>query len=92
MDLRAGTRCIESHFSVMGGVHSKGRNRLLNSKVKKLTAVVSNTKMLDKVSSKEFASGEEACGEESESDSDYASDTNDENTLEAIEAAAAVDS
>ena len=47
LDLRAGTRCVESHFSVMGAVHSKGRNRMVNTRARKLMAVVTNTKVLD---------------------------------------------
>ena len=45
--LRAGTRCVESHFSVMGNVHSAARNRMINSVVRKLTRVNQNTKMLE---------------------------------------------
>ena len=44
--LRAGTRCVESHFSVMGNVHSKSRNRMVNGVVRKLTRVNQNTKMI----------------------------------------------
>ena len=54
LDLRAGMRCVESHFSIMGGIHSKGRSRLVNGKVRKLTYVVSNTKMLDAAAKGDF--------------------------------------
>ena len=47
LDLRAGTRCVESHFSVMGAVHSKGRNRMVNTRVRKLTAVVTSSRIMD---------------------------------------------
>ena len=89
LDLRAGTRCVESHFSVMGAVHSKGRNRLVNGKVKKLTYIVSNTKMLDEVAKPEFAQKEEKAGESS--DSDYCSDTDQEEDMDKLEAAAAAE-
>ena len=82
LDLRAGTRCVESHFSIMGGIHSKGRSRLVNGKVRKLTYVVSNTKMLDAAAKGDFTVEEK---EDSDSDdSDYATDTEreDEEALE----------
>ena len=47
LGFRAGSRCVESHFSVMGAVHSKGRNRMVNTRARKLTAVTTNTKILD---------------------------------------------
>ena len=82
LDLRAGTRCVESHFSIMGGIHSKGRSRLVNGKVRKLTYVVSNTKMLDAAAKGDFTVEQK---EDSDSDdSDYATDTDreDEEALE----------
>ena len=84
LDLRAGTRCVESHFSVMGSVHTKSRNRLVNSKVKKQTYIVSNTKMLDDVGKPGFAEKEDNAGESS--DSDYCSDTDLEKDLDKVEA------
>ena len=88
LDLRAGTRCVESHFSVMGAVHSKGRNRMVNGKVRKLTAVVTNTKMLDAAGKPGFGQEEADKGDDSdqeESDDDYVSDTDDEMDLEKLE-------
>lgn len=92
--LRAGTRCVESHFSVMGNAHSKARNRLVNGVVRKITRVNQNTKMLElagKVAlegdyEKQRAEIEKRVEEEEaakiaafdESDSDYASDTDQE--------------
>ena len=73
----------------MGAVHSKGRNRLVNGKVKKLTYIVSNTKMLDEVAKPEFAQKEEKAGESS--DSDYCSDTDQEEDMDKLEAAAAAE-
>ena len=56
--LRAGTRCVESHFSVMGNAHSAQRNRMVNSVVRKLTRVNQNTKMLEAASEVRKASCE----------------------------------
>ena len=79
LDLRAGTRCVESHFSVMGNIHSKGQARLVNSKVRKLTYIVTNTRMLEQAKKSGFGSEEISKGEsESDSDSDYCSDTDEE--------------
>ena len=76
LDLRAGTRCVESHFSIMGGIHSKGRARLVNGKVRKLTYIVSNTKMLDAAAKGDFTVEEK---EDSDADdTDYATDTDQE--------------
>ena len=89
LDLRAGTRCVESHFSVMGSVHTKSRNRLVNGKVKKQTYIVSNTRMLDEVDKPEFAQKEDKAGDSSESD--YCSDTDLEEDLDKLEAEAAAE-
>ena len=87
MDLRAGTRCVESHFSVMGAVHSKARPRLVNSRVRKLTAIVTNTKMLNAAAKPGFGAEEkEKAVEESDSDSDYATDTDSDVDLNELEA------
>ena len=75
LDLRAGTRCVESHFSVMGAIHNKGRARLVNGRVRKLTYIVSNTKMLDAAKKGDFIVDEKANSDCSDSDSDYATDT-----------------
>ena len=40
LDLRAGARCAESYFSVMGAVHS-------NARVRKPAVVVTSTMVLD---------------------------------------------
>ena len=78
IQLRAGTRCVESHFSVMGAIHSKARPRLINSKVRKLTAIVTNEKMLNAAARPGFADDEMKKAVESDSESDYASDTDEE--------------
>ena len=75
LDLRAGTRCVESHFSVMGAVHSKSRNRMINSRVRKLTAIVTNTKMLELANKPGFGSEEKDrpgdISDQEESDDDF---------------------
>ena len=93
--LRAGTRCVEAHFSVMGNVHSTVRNRLVTGVVRKITRVNQNTKMLELSDSLQKREGdyerqraeiEKAIEEEEaakiaafdESDSGYASDTDEE--------------
>ena len=82
LDLRAGTRCVESHFSVMGAVHSKGRARLVNGKVRKLTYCVSNTKMLDAADKGDFTVEEKLESDShTDSDSDYATDTDNEDQI-----------
>ena len=91
LDLRAGTRCVESHFSVMGSVHTKSRNRLVNGKVKKLTYIVTNTRMLDEVGKSGFAEKEDKAGESASSDSDYCSDTDMEEDLQKLEATEAAE-
>ena len=73
LSLQAGTRCVESHFSVMGAVHSKSRPRLINSKVRKLTAIVTNTKMLAEAEKPGFGQQEiqkAVMGSDSDSDSE----------------------
>ena len=62
LDLRAGTRCVESHFSVMGAVHSKGRNRMVNTRVHKLTAVVTSNRIMDAAGAGFWHRGEEEGG------------------------------
>ena len=94
LDLWAGTRCVESHFFVMGTVHSKGRNRMVNTRVRKLTAVVTNTNMLDLASQPGFGAEEKAKAVESDSDQDesddgYVSDTDDEMDVAKLTAAEA---
>ena len=79
-DLRAGTRCVESHFSIMGAIHNKGRARLVNSRVRKLAYIVSNTKMLDAAKKGDFTVDEKA-NSDSDSDSDYATDTDMEDEI-----------
>ena len=89
LDLRAGTRCVESHFSVMGAVHSKARPRMVNSRVRKLTAVVTNAKMLDAAETPGFSMEEKEKpiedSDQEDSDEEYVSDTDDEE-LKALEA------
>jgi hypothetical protein len=84
LDLRARTRCVELRFSVMGAVHSKGRARLVNGKVRKLTAIVTNTKMLEEAAKPGFGK-EEVATVAVVSDSVYASDTDDEEDLARID-------
>ena len=90
LDLRAGTRCVESHFSVMGAVHSKARNRMVNTRVRKLTAVVTNTKMLDAAGKPGFGTEEKEKAvpdlDQGKSDGDYVSDRDGEMDLEKLEA------
>jgi hypothetical protein len=90
LDLRAGARCVEPHFSVMGAVQSKARNRMVNTRARKLTAVVTNTKMLDTAGKPDFGSEEKEKtvldSDQEESDDDYVSDTDDEMDLEKLEA------
>ena len=89
VDLRAGTRCVESHFSVMGAVHSKARPRLVNTRARKLTAIVTNTKMLDAANKPGFGVEEKEKpiedSDQEDSDEEYVSDTDDEE-LVALEA------
>ena len=90
LDLRAGARCVGSHFSVMGAVHSKGRNCMVNTRVQKLTAVVPNTKLMDTAGKPNFGIEEMEKAvpdsDQEESDDDYVSDTDGEMNLEKLEA------
>ena len=76
----------------MGAVHSKSRPRLINSKVRKLTAIVTNTKMLAEAEKPGFGQQEmqkAVMGSDSDSDSesDYATDSDSDMDLEGLEAA-----
>ena len=74
----------------MGAVHSKGRNRMVNTRARKLTAVVTNTKMLDAAGKPGFGTeGKEKAvsdSDQEEPDGNYVSDTDDEMDLEKLEA------
>ena len=90
LDLRAWTRCVESHFSVMGAVHSKGRNRMANTRARKLTAVITNIKILGAAGKPDFGIEEKdkavPDSDQEESDDDCVSDTDGEMDLEKPEA------
>ena len=74
----------------MGAVHSKARNRMANTRVLKLTAVVTNTKMLDAAGKPGFGIEEKGKAvpgsDQGKSGDDYVSDTDDEMDLEKPEA------
>lgn len=82
MGLRAGSHAVESIFSAMGHTHSKARNRLLNTRVKKMVYVKVNSRVLQHPHKPwdEHPDGQTVqSGSESETDqSDYESETDQE--------------
>ena len=74
----------------MGAVHFKGRNRMANTRVRTLTVVVTNTKILDATGKPGFGTEEKEKAvpdsDQGESDDDYVSGTDDEMDLEKLEA------